>query len=128
MHFRRATARDHLIQVELGCGFPHQSAQIAGQLLTDEIWSVQRLIELVDADGFHSADHVQEFGTMVRCSEEPLGRNRHPLARSDVEGNGQSFPRLRFPYARSTIYIADDDRSEEHTSELQSHLNLVCRL
>src|SRR5260370_23168549 len=24
--------------------------------------------------------------------------------------------------------IAPDDRSEEHTSELQSHLNLVCRL
>src|SRR5260370_27233505 len=24
--------------------------------------------------------------------------------------------------------IDDDDRSEEHTSELQSHLNLVCRL
>src|SRR5260370_25763708 len=24
--------------------------------------------------------------------------------------------------------IRDEDRSEEHTSELQSHLNLVCRL
>src|SRR5260370_17610320 len=25
-------------------------------------------------------------------------------------------------------YVATDERSEEHTSELQSHLNLVCRL
>src|SRR5260370_17715384 len=26
------------------------------------------------------------------------------------------------------MYLAKDERSEEHTSELQSHLNLVCRL
>src|SRR4029434_11355219 len=26
------------------------------------------------------------------------------------------------------IFITDEKRSEEHTSELQSHLNLVCRL
>src|SRR5690242_21238400 len=27
-----------------------------------------------------------------------------------------------------TYYLALQDRSEEHTSELQSHVNLVCRL
>src|SRR4051812_49493840 len=32
--------------------------------------------------------------------------------------------RLRFAPPRSTLC----DRSEEHTSELQSHVNLVCRL
>src|SRR5260370_30160365 len=26
------------------------------------------------------------------------------------------------------VYMGVEDRSEEHTSELQSHLNLVCRL
>src|SRR5690242_20940837 len=26
------------------------------------------------------------------------------------------------------VIISTDDRSEEHTSELQSHVNLVCRL
>src|SRR4051812_49824889 len=26
------------------------------------------------------------------------------------------------------LAVADDGRSEEHTSELQSHVNLVCRL
>src|SRR5438477_2124971 len=26
------------------------------------------------------------------------------------------------------LYCRDTDRSEEHTSELQSHVNLVCRL
>src|SRR5260370_30694250 len=27
-----------------------------------------------------------------------------------------------------TVFNHDNDRSEEHTSELQSHLNIVCRL
>src|SRR5260370_23977622 len=31
-------------------------------------------------------------------------------------------------WLKSTDYGDDKDRSEEHTSELQSHLNLVCRL
>src|SRR5260370_16294651 len=31
-------------------------------------------------------------------------------------------------YVAATCYKSDDLRSEEHTSELQSHLNLVCRL
>src|SRR5260370_19223837 len=29
---------------------------------------------------------------------------------------------------RRSVAVAGDARSEEHTSELQSHLNLVCRL
>src|SRR5260370_19462151 len=32
------------------------------------------------------------------------------------------------PFQRRAIRISPGDRSEEHTSELQSHLNLVCRL
>src|SRR5260221_1605639 len=30
--------------------------------------------------------------------------------------------------ARASVYLNDKDRSEEHTSELQSHSDLVCRL
>src|SRR5260370_30060010 len=32
------------------------------------------------------------------------------------------------PYHPGSPYAASKARSEEHTSELQSHLNLVCRL
>src|SRR5438477_9650484 len=42
-----------------------------------------------------------------------------------------SFSRVRSLPARfspSTITLATMNRSEEHTSELQSHVNLVCRL
>src|SRR5688572_32132473 len=33
-----------------------------------------------------------------------------------------------FGYARGASYLTNDPRSEEHTSELQSQSNLVCRL
>src|SRR5260370_13689485 len=39
---------------------------------------------------------------------------------------GNAF--LRLPQHRSTLRVPRCWRSEEHTSELQSHLNLVCRL
>src|SRR5260370_29288531 len=39
------------------------------------------------------------------------------VARRDPQARGGRFSPLAF-----------DERSEEHTSELQSHLNLVCRL
>src|SRR2546425_4679731 len=35
---------------------------------------------------------------------------------------------IRFPNLRHVIVDADDERSEEHTSELQSLAYLVCRL
>src|SRR5260370_32239120 len=44
------------------------------------------------------------------------------LFRSQSSCPGQDLPRLRDPRH------LDQERSEEHTSELQSHLNLVCRL
>src|SRR5207237_9471057 len=46
-------------------------------------------------------------------------------------GFGGGDLRLRFPPLRRRrihFLLGDQVRSEEHTSELQSHLNLVCRL
>src|SRR5260370_25458702 len=37
-------------------------------------------------------------------------------------------PALKRPLGLACRSAAQQDRSEEHTSELQSHLNLVCRL
>src|SRR5260370_30457847 len=49
-------------------------------------------------------------GSYPRPEVSPLPRSRAPACLSDVDD------------------VRDDPRSEEHTSELQSHLNLVCRL
>src|SRR5690606_41235968 len=35
---------------------------------------------------------------------------------------------VAFGYLTATVTVMDEDRSEEHTSELQSRENLVCRL
>src|SRR5260370_9408248 len=44
-------------------------------------------------------------------------------------GNGDFAKRARFQRFRGVESVpASRNRSEEHTSELQSHLNLVCRL
>src|SRR5438477_1287186 len=55
--------------------------------------------------------------------EDAKARDRHP---PDLELRALAGPQLehRAPRAR----VRRHDRSEEHTSELQSHVNLVCRL
>src|SRR5260370_22999431 len=42
--------------------------------------------------------------------------------------NGQASGSALFLLGGTNTFIANAARSEEHTSELQSHLNLVCRL
>src|SRR5260370_11444175 len=49
-----------------------------------------------------------------------------PLAGKDSRG---IFTRYHLPFPKTAAKMAAlRNRSEEHTSELQSHLNLVCRL
>src|SRR5260370_30321787 len=51
-------------------------------------------------------------------------RNWSQFVTSSRKHRGQSYR----PYAFTEQGVAMLSRSEEHTSELQSHLNLVCRL
>src|SRR5260370_26979734 len=72
-----------------------------------------------------------------------LFRSPRPEHRDRRRGNGDpknrrgsppaALDRHQFPGQRASVpelaqQHPDPDRSEEHTSELQSHLNLVCRL
>src|SRR5260370_21680455 len=45
----------------------------------------------------------------------------------DVLGSQQNISLAALARSRRVLFV-EGDRSEEHTSELQSHLNLVCRL
>src|SRR5260370_32755881 len=49
-------------------------------------------------------------------------------ASSEIRTCGQHFDILCKPAYRGIASKPCEPRSEEHTSELQSHLNLVCRL
>src|SRR5260370_26321177 len=48
------------------------------------------------------------------------------IAADGTVGLGEAAPTARYKESVKTVEAAS--RSEEHTSELQSHLNLVCRL
>src|SRR5207237_9470953 len=71
----------------------------------------------------------------ARHPESALGETRHTSrcgtrtrpARSSPARNACASPPAA-PAAPPTPALASPSRSEEHTSELQSHLNLVCRL
>src|SRR5260370_17738494 len=47
---------------------------------------------------------------------------------ADGEGDGLVLDGFRSHNINPVLHAGDQVRSEEHTSELQSHLNLVCRL
>src|SRR5260370_23887005 len=78
------------------------------------------------------------YTTLFRSGRErrrPLGRRRHLLLGRRSKGVRRRQVRSRLRRGRrtdGTLALVGDAivlaRSEEHTSELQSHLNLVCRL
>src|SRR5579864_5737338 len=51
-----------------------------------------------------------------------------PLRRAFGQASGGPAPETLLRDVTDAIAAAKSDRSEEHTSELQSHVNLVCRL
>src|SRR5260370_27332202 len=63
--------------------------------------------------------------TTRRCLIEPPGITRR-YSRCSICQSSPSGMTLELVMAR--VHPKDRERSEEHTSELQSHLNLVCRL
>src|SRR3989454_8141301 len=70
-----------------------------------------------------AADHATQYGIRTRGGRIPaISERRAPISASEMF----RFPRMYFSpiFPRS----AARRRSEEHTSELQSPCNLVCRL
>src|SRR5260370_13790832 len=72
---------------------------------------------------FRSITGRSTMPARMRQSARPRHKGNDPTPpRRTSEGPGENEPRFR------AIAELSGDRSEEHTSELQSHLNLVCRL
>src|SRR5688572_32520394 len=67
---------------------------------------------------YHRLHGKQAWGIVVDRRLRLQGGGKHPQERQQVDG-GERYQRA----------VCDEsDRSEEHTSELQSQSNLVCRL
>src|SRR5260370_29941969 len=67
-------------------------------------------------------DHV---GRLDQRLDHAAGRDQHAVA---PETHGEVTVAAGDQPALGELIAGRDGRSEEHTSELQSHLNLVCRL
>src|SRR5260370_25492991 len=65
------------------------------------------------------------YTTLFRSLAEAMPPGKFDFAPSNGEFKGVRTFGEQMKHAAAVIYLV---RSEEHTSELQSHLNLVCRL
>src|SRR5260370_10487439 len=72
----------------------------------------------------HSVNKLIFFFLMIRRPPRSTLFPYTTLFRSQPTARDQRLPQGGTPTWRGAIQV----RSEEHTSELQSHLNLVCRL
>src|SRR5690242_21575915 len=66
------------------------------------------------------------YTTLFRSPERDRQRDRLDRRNRRLHERRAASPRDR-PRVRAAI-VSKSSRSEEHTSELQSHVNLVCRL
>src|SRR5438477_3323301 len=70
-----------------------------------------------------------KLGEVYQWHHEPTADNRQHGAKEESFGE---IPPFRIPPRQEVMERKSEDdgedRSEEHTSELQSHVNLVCRL
>src|SRR5256885_13200653 len=63
----------------------------------------------------------------VKVSQQVADERRRRL-KDKARRNGQTVKQAALELAAWSIYVTNVERSEEHTSELQSPCNLVCRL
>src|SRR5260370_27566756 len=72
------------------------------------------------------------YTTLFRSRRSASAARGSPWLRSwslsSRSGSGEDCGPLLLERGQRLCHVRDDNRSEEHTSELQSHLNLVCRL
>src|SRR5207237_5485217 len=92
-----------------------------GDLKTEHIWAAADGLTVMDFDSARPADPALDVGYFLADWQF----QQADWDQAKIEGMYQSFFAGYAASARKETLV---HRSEEHTSELQSHLNLVCRL
>src|SRR5207237_10262064 len=100
-------AASTLPTLSLPDALPISAALFAGDLREEHVDAGARLFRL-------ELGHAPDHGTHCRRSSTVISRGSRAAAINEVARAARRY--------RATLH-----RSEEHTSELQSHLNLVCR-
>src|SRR5207237_5515079 len=96
---------------------PHALAQVRKLKTTVEENNFEELFRLLGTS--NSSRPVHADGDAMEDGEYTSAERTVVEAALKADGSGQL---VKFPFINNQL------RSEEHTSELQSHLNLVCRL
>src|SRR5437588_8743210 len=86
-------------------------------------------LQHVGQNGGHAVDDADDVyrdnvRRLDRAQVLPRGRRTHPRVRDKNVNPSPTLAHLR----RNAVHLRGVARSEEHTSELQSHSDLVCRL
>src|SRR2546425_5581593 len=82
-----------------------------------------------DCSGLVAHVYREAFGIQLPHNAQAQSRMGKPVTLSQLEAGDLVFYNTeRRPYSHVGIFLGDNRRSEEHTSELQSLAYLVCRL
>src|SRR5256885_11341532 len=94
---------------------------LAEQILNEDHFGLEKIKERI-LEFLAVRQLVKQPKGTILCFVGPPGVGKTSLAKSIARATGRKFVRL------SLGGVRDEARSEEHTSELQSPCNLVCRL
>src|SRR5690242_10972362 len=104
---------------------------IADTLLPEfdqEMATTRRVIERVPTDKAKWKPHDKSFtlGHLTQLIAGMPGWITNAVTQTSLDLGG--YPGYSYEKTEDLLKVFDKNRSEEHTSELQSHVNLVCRL
>src|SRR5690242_21383950 len=109
--------------------FRSEGLQQRGRREPIEEWARERCVQFVELarSVFCIADRTAAVCWRLKTRRKRFSFRDAPAAAARREGD-TSPQALEVGGMMTAIATAIDRRSEEHTSELQSHVNLVCRL
>src|SRR5690242_21585765 len=104
---------------------------IADTLLPEfdqEMATTRRVIERVPSDKAKWKPHDKSFplGHLTQLIAGMPSWITNAVTQTSLDLGG--YPGYSYEKTDDLVKVFDKNRSEEHTSELQSHVNLVCRL
>src|SRR5260370_2043737 len=133
---RMADALAHVLRLFQSDTVPHEKGSVDPvrdledvemELILSDLVVVEKRMERLDKDRkkAKSPELDREFAVLERCKATLEGN----VALRTLELTADEEKTIRgFQFLSQKPMLFAQVRSEEHTSELQSHLNLVCRL
>src|SRR5690242_4533056 len=119
----------HLLQLFLQCCVLRKySPDDAGDLLGEQRDPRSRLVATLLEFGARARPGILQARPVEGGGEQLRAQFVGAAERGELHRHGLHARKVLFDVTRLLPELQHEERSEEHTSELQSHVNLVCRL